>query len=80
MSITTPHFGSSRTRKVPKGRVFTFKTLPEKGIDFHPNHVRRLVRAGRFPKPIYLSWRRPVWLEDELDRWIDGKIAEHINS
>lgn len=76
MSNVIPHFGSSRTRKVPKGRVFTFKTLPEKGIDFHPNHIRRLVHAGKFPRPVYLGKRRPVWLEDEIDAWIDSKIAE----
>ena len=76
MANAVPHFGSSRTRKAPKGRVFTFRTLSEKGIDYHPNHVRRLVHAGKFPKPIYLGPRKPAWLEDELDAWIDAKIAK----
>ena len=76
MSTQTPHFGSSRTKPAPSGRVFTYRTLPEKGIDFHPNHIRRLVHAGKFPKPVYLGARKPVWLEDEIDAWIDAKIAE----
>ena len=76
MSITAPHFGSSRTRKAPKGRMLTYKTLSAKGIDYHPNHIRRLVHAGKFPRPIYLGPRMPVWLEDEIDAWIDAKIAE----
>ena len=70
MSNVTQHFGSSRTKSTPKGRVFNFRTLSEKGIDYHPNHIRRLVHAGKFPKPIYLSTRKPVWLEDALNAWI----------
>jgi hypothetical protein len=47
---TITHFGTSRTREAPPlGRVFTYKTLPMKGIDYHPNHIRRLVHAGKFP-------------------------------
>jgi predicted DNA-binding transcriptional regulator AlpA len=58
------------------GRVFTLKTLPEKGITFSPNHIRRLVAAGRFPKPFRLSERRPAWSEATLDRWIAAREAE----
>ena len=77
MSIPITHFGTSRTREAPPlGRVFTYKTLPLKGIDYHPNHVRRLVHAGKFPKPVYLGARKPVWLEGDLDAWINERIAE----
>jgi hypothetical protein len=58
---TITHFGTSRTREAPPlGRVFTYKTLPMKGIDYHPNHIRRLVHAGKFPKPVHLGARKPV--------------------
>lgn len=60
------------TTPQPKGRIYTFETLPEKGIDFCPNHIRRLVKAGKFPAPIYLSERRPAWTEVQLDEWIAG--------
>jgi hypothetical protein len=74
---TITHFGTSRTREAPPlGRVFTYKTLPMKGIDYHPNHIRRLVHAGKFPKPVHLGARKPVWLESELDAWIAERTAE----
>ena len=77
MSTPIAHFGTSRTSEAaPLARLFTYKTLMLKGIDYHPNHIRRLVHAGKFPKPVYLGARKPVWLEGELDAWIDDKIAE----
>jgi hypothetical protein len=50
-------------RRTSPGRVFTFDTLPEKGIPFSKNHIRRLVAKGKFPAPFYLSERRPAWSE-----------------
>jgi len=58
------------------GRIFTFETLPEKGIHLHRNYIRRLVAAGKFPKPFYLSERRPAWTEAALDEFIAEKEAE----
>ena len=55
----------------PKGRIYTFKTLCEKGIPYRPIHIRRLVKAGKFPPPFYMSERRPAWSEATLDAWID---------
>ena len=49
------------------GRIYTFQTLPEKGIRYSRNHLRRLIRRGKFPPPIYLSERRPAWTEAALD-------------
>jgi predicted DNA-binding transcriptional regulator AlpA len=52
------------------GRIFTLRTLPEKGISFSNQHLRRLIRLGKFPPPFYLSDRRPAWTEAALDAWI----------
>jgi hypothetical protein len=64
------------TRPEPQGRLYDFASLPLKGIKFHPNHIRRLVRAKRFPAPIYLSPRRPCWTESALDAWLMDLEAE----
>jgi len=53
-----------------KGRVYTFATLHQKGILYTPNHIRRLVKRGRFPPPFYMSERVPAWTEATLDAWI----------
>jgi predicted DNA-binding transcriptional regulator AlpA len=54
-----------------KGRLYTFDTLCEKGIKYSKIHIRRMWHAGRFPKPIYPSPRRPSWTEQMLDEWLD---------
>ena len=57
------------------GRIYTFDTLPEKGITLHRNYLRRLIAAGKFPAPFYLSERRPAWTEATLDAWIAEREA-----
>ena len=64
------------TRHRGKGKVFTLKTLREKGIPFTKTHIYRLIRAGRFPKPFYMSERRPAWTETTLDAWIAKRERE----
>jgi prophage regulatory protein len=34
------------------------------------------VEAGTFPKPISLGKRAVGWIEDEIDSWIDARVAE----
>jgi prophage regulatory protein len=38
--------------------------------------VRRLMRAGDFPKPITISPGRVAWVEEEISAW----IASHIEA
>jgi predicted DNA-binding transcriptional regulator AlpA len=63
----------------PKGRIFTLRTLCEKGIRYHPNHIRRLVKRGKFPAPFYLSERTPAWCESTIDAWLDQLEAARPN-
>jgi prophage regulatory protein len=39
-------------------------------------HLWRVVKAGQFPAPVKLSPRMTVWPENEVDAWIEAKIAE----
>ena len=36
--------------------------------------------AGEFPRPIPLGKRAVGWLEDEIDEWIDRRLAERNRS
>ncbi len=49
---------------------------PKKGIRFHPRHLWRLRKAGKFPKPIKLGGQRIAYVEAEIDAWIEQRIAE----
>jgi prophage regulatory protein len=58
-------------------KLINFDELkPRKGIPYHRNHVRRMVAAGSFPKPVPLSSKRIAWIESEIDAWLAAKAAE----
>ena len=48
-------------------------------VGLHPEHLMRMARQGRFPKPIRFgpSDRFAVrFLETEIQEWIESRIAE----
>lgn len=75
----TKNFGSSAVVKPspPTRKILIVKDLPGKGIAYHVNHLRRLWKQGLFPKPFYPTKRRCSWFEEDIDRWLDSKQAEH---
>jgi len=44
-----------------------------KGIPYCDMQLRRMIASGEFPAPFYLSERKPVWWEHEVDAWLLGK-------
>ena len=47
------------------------------GIRFSRQHLYRLIKAGKFPRPIKLgSGGRNAWLASELNLWIAARIGE----
>jgi hypothetical protein len=58
-------------------RLLSFAQLgPEKGIPHCRDHVRRLVKAGKFPAPLQLSENKIAWLEAEIDAMISARAEE----
>jgi prophage regulatory protein len=49
---------------------------PLKGISYSKAHLFRLIRAGKFPKPIRLGENRIAFPEHEIDAWVESKVAE----
>jgi prophage regulatory protein len=56
-------------------KLLDFDALADKGIKFSDTHIWRLVRAGRFPKPVKIGLRNH-WVEAEVDQYIADKLAE----
>jgi hypothetical protein len=56
-------------------RIVTAAELPEYGIDYCYQHLRRLEFRGEFPKRIYLSARKFGWLRSEIEQWIEERAA-----
>ena len=41
----------------------------------HRSQIARMVKAGAFPAPIYISERRKAWLEPEVIAWMEAAAA-----
>lgn len=46
-----------------------------RGIDFSRRHLQRLEDKGTFPKRVQMSTNAVGWVEDEVDKYIAGRIA-----
>jgi prophage regulatory protein len=58
-------------------RLLSFGELKRlKGIPYSKAHLHRLVRDGKFPRPIKIGENRNAWIEEEVDAHIEAKIAE----
>lgn len=49
--------------------------LAEKGIPHGRVQRWRLIKVGKFPKPVKVGSRN-AWLESEIDQWIADRIVE----
>lgn len=55
-------------------RVLSYAELrSRKGIPYHEVHIRRLVRAGKFPEPVELGPGRVAFREEDVDRWLESR-------
>ncbi|BCH01805.1 hypothetical protein MesoLj131b_38040 [Mesorhizobium sp. 131-2-5] len=48
--------------------------LPTKGINYSRNYIDRLIKDGKFPKPVFLSPRRRAFIESEIDAWVKARV------
>jgi prophage regulatory protein len=56
-------------------RLLSYDGLGAKGVTFSTTHLLRLMRAGKFPKPVKIG-RRDHWVEAEIDQYITDKLAQ----
>ena len=45
-------------------------------VPYTLQHIMRLEKMGRFPRRIRLGANRVAWLEVDVTRWIEARIAE----
>ena len=58
-------------------RLIDYDGLKAKGINYSRVHLWRLVKAGRFPKPVKLGdGGRNAWVEEEIEELIAARMAE----
>ena len=49
---------------------------PDKGISYSRAQIYRKIKAGSFPRPVRLGENRIAFAEQEIDDWIQARIAE----
>ena len=52
--------------------------LPEvlRRVPYSEGHIYRLEQAGEFPRRAHLGANRVVWLESEIDDWVDECLRQ----
>ena len=45
-------------------------------VGYSPMHLWRLEKAGKFPLRVRLGPNSVGWVEEEIDTWIENRIAE----
>ena len=60
-------------------RFLTERTVTEL-TTLHRTQIARMVRAGAFPKPVYVSERRKAWPEAEIAAWMEAATANRGRS
>jgi predicted DNA-binding transcriptional regulator AlpA len=55
--------------------IFT-SDLPSKGVRFSRAHRDRLIKQGKFPKPVKGLGKENAFVESEIDALVEQRIAE----
>src|SRR5665213_764404 len=73
-------------RPFHEGLAMTRKLVSKKelksvyGVPYSFAHIARLEVAGQFPKRIRLGACRVAWIAEEVDDWIDERIANRAQT
>lgn len=51
----------------------------EAAVGYRRSTLYRLIQRGEFPAPISLGARASAWIEDEVNDWIQKRIAASRN-
>ena len=64
------------TGKKTGRRLLDYQALRERGIPWSRVHIARLEAAKKFPLHIDLGANSIAWFEDEIDAFLEEKVAE----
>jgi prophage regulatory protein len=57
-------------------RVLSYENLPAKGINYSRSQIFRLIKAGKFPRPVKGIGKANGFLESEIDAFVESRVAE----
>ena len=56
-------------------KIYLFPDLRKIGIAWTRQYIYRLEDAGRFPRRFRLGDRQVAWSAEEVDQWLEERIA-----
>jgi|GraSoiStandDraft_39_1057311.scaffolds.fasta_scaffold2663307_1 prophage regulatory protein len=56
-------------------QLLDYADLRQRGVKYSKSQIRRLEIEGKFPQPVKLSAVRKAWRADEIDAWIEARVA-----
>lgn len=56
-------------------RFLVHSDLPPKGVNYSPQHIKRLVAQGKFPRPVKGVCKENAWPEPAIDQYVAMCIA-----
>jgi prophage regulatory protein len=56
-------------------RFLSYDDLKSKGIAYSKCHLWRLIKAGRFPRPVKGLGAENTWSESEIDTHVAERVA-----
>lgn len=45
-------------------------------VPYSMNHIRRLEKAGQFPKRVRIGANRVGWVRGEIEQWVNERMGE----
>jgi predicted DNA-binding transcriptional regulator AlpA len=72
MPTPKPHRPDGPLPFVPRGLRTQLAALY---VGVHPSTWVAMVKRNEAPAPVYLTGRIPVWLREDLDRWLDRRTG-----
>jgi prophage regulatory protein len=60
-------------------KLLDYADLRARGIKYSKPHLWRLWTTGQFPRPIKLSPARNAWTEQDIDSWVESRVAERAD-
>ncbi len=55
---------------------FTRKLEVARQVGWHPSHLMRMEKAGKFPKPVALGHNSTAFVESEVLDWMERRAAD----
>jgi predicted DNA-binding transcriptional regulator AlpA len=55
-------------------RIYRYRDIRDRGINYTPKHIRTLEEQGKFPRRFALGEHSVAYVAEEVEDWISQKI------